>query len=75
MALIVDGKRREAENAHQDRAWLAWTMAALQRSKRLPSLADVTGKKKRAPKRRVASADALLTMAHMWTAATGGKME
>jgi hypothetical protein len=75
MASIVEGKRRGAENAHQERAWLAWTIAALQRAKRMPALTEIAGKKKRAPKRHAASAEALMTMAHMWTAATGGKME
>lgn len=69
MSLIVEGKKSEAENDHRDRAWLAWTIAALGRAKRMPSLEDVTGKKKRAPKRRVMSADQMLTMARMWSAA------
>ena len=41
MASIVEGKRRGAENAHQERAWLAWTIAALQRAKRLPALTEI----------------------------------
>lgn len=75
MALIVEGKRRAAENAHQDRAWLAWTTAALGRAKQMPPLAELVGKKKAPPERRPSTAEQLLTTARLWTAATGGRME
>lgn len=71
MVLLVEGKQRAAEVAQQDRAWLAWHMAALQRSKKMPRLSEVMTKKKPAPKRaRRMSADRLQTMATMWAAAT-----
>lgn len=71
MILLVEGRQRAAEVAQQDRAWLAWHMAAFQRSKKMPRLSEVTAKKKPAPKRaRKLSADRLLTMATMWAAAT-----
>ena len=71
MALLVDGKRREAEHAHADRAWLAWHTAAFQRAKKMPRLSEVTGKKKTPGKRtKRASVDRLQTMAAMWAAAT-----
>lgn len=71
MALLVEGKRAAAENDHRDRAWLAHTIAALGRVKKFPALDDVIGRKKREPKRRVMSADQLLTMARMWSAVAG----
>ena len=71
MALLVEGKRAAADNDHRDRAWLAHTIAALGRVKKFPALDDVIGRKKREPKRRVMSADQLLTMARMWSAVAG----
>jgi hypothetical protein len=71
MALLVEGKRRAAENAHADRAWLAWTIAALGRAKKMPSLKEVAGRAPRERKRRTMSADQLLTMARMWSAVAG----
>lgn len=73
MMLIADGKRREAEHAHADRAWLAWNTAALHRAKRMPPLSDLTTKRKRAPRRKVSSVDQLQTMATMWASATPKK--
>jgi hypothetical protein len=68
MALLVEGKRRAAENAHLERAWLAWTTAALGRTKKMPPLKDMVKAPQRETKRRVMSADEMLTMARMWSA-------
>ena len=75
MALLVDGKRAAAEAAHQDRAWLAWTIAALGRVKKMPSLKEVAGRKKREPRRQIMSPDQMLTMARMWSAVAGPEEE
>jgi hypothetical protein len=72
MSLLVEGKRRAAENDHHDRAWLAWHVAALQRAKTMPTLKDVAGPR-RAKKKRAMSADQMLTMAHLWAAAAPPK--
>jgi hypothetical protein len=34
----MDGVNRRLEREHNDRAWLAWTTVALDRSQRLPKL-------------------------------------
>jgi len=68
MTILVEGKRAAAEAAHQDRAWLAWTIAALGRVKKMPPLKDIAGRKKREPKRRAMSPDQMLRMARMWSA-------
>jgi hypothetical protein len=69
MSILVDGKRRAAENDHQDRAWLAWTTAALQRAKAMPALKEVAGPRRSEKKKRPMTADQLLVMARLWTAA------
>lgn len=73
MAVIVAAKRAAAEREHNDRAWLAWTTAALRRAKRMPPLADLLVKSKREAKRGAMTADAMLTMARMWSAVAGAK--
>jgi hypothetical protein len=73
MSLLVEGKRRAAENDHHDRAWLAWHIAALQRAKTMPALKDVTGPRRSAKQKRQMTADQMLTMAHMWAAAAPPK--
>jgi len=70
MSLLVEGRTAAAETAHRQRAWLAYTTAALGRAKKLPSLKDVIGKPRREPARKIMGADQMLTIARMWTAAT-----
>ncbi|NJR80458.1 hypothetical protein [Sphingomonas corticis] len=71
MLLLAEGRRRAAEVSQQDRAWLAWHIAAFQRAKKMPRLSELSGKKKAAVKRRRGmSIDQLQTMAAMWAAAT-----
>ncbi|PZP19039.1 MAG: hypothetical protein DI607_03490 [Sphingomonas hengshuiensis] len=69
MSLLVEGRRRAAENDHHDRAWLAWNTAALHRAKNMPSLKDVAGPRRTEKRKRAMTADQMLTMAHMWAAA------
>lgn len=38
VSLIVEGRSRFLEREHNDRAWLAWHIAALSRIKRMPKL-------------------------------------
>lgn len=38
MAAMLRGAQIARDRAHDDRAWLAWHVAALQRMKRLPQL-------------------------------------
>ncbi|HEX8382451.1 MAG TPA: hypothetical protein VF592_03650 [Sphingomonas sp.] len=70
MTLIVEGKSRRALAAHDDRAWLAWHIASLQRARRMPPLKSLTAKPK-AKKKGPMGADAMLTMARMWSAVAG----
>jgi hypothetical protein len=73
MSLLTEGKRRAAENDHHDRAWLAWHTAALQRAKTMPPLKEVAGPRRSKQPKRAMTADQMLTMAHMWTAAAPPK--
>lgn len=43
-AAIIDGRTRSAKQEQEGRAWLAWTTAALYRSKKFPKLKDVMPK-------------------------------
>lgn len=55
--------------AEQDgRAWLAWHIEALARTKKLPSLKDMQSGRPRA--KRKMTPEEMISMAHLWTAAT-----
>ncbi len=71
MALLVEGRRRRAEAEHNARAWAVWHIAAIPKMKRMPTLRDLEAKKQQKPKRRAMSADAMLTLARMWSAVAG----
>lgn len=71
MALLVEGKRNAADNAHVERMTLAYNTAALTRVKRMPALKDLIGKPKRAQARPVSTADQMLTVARMWSSVAG----
>jgi hypothetical protein len=75
LSLLVEGKRRAADADHHNRAWLAWTTAALGRAKKMPPLKDLVGTKAKAKKPTVMSADQMLTMARMWSAVAGPPTE
>lgn len=61
---------REAETDHRDRAWLAWTTAALGRSKTMPALADLVKRQEAKRSAKPMNADQMLTMARLWSAAS-----
>lgn len=46
MAIAINGKLRAARREHNQRAWLAWHTAALQRSKKLPTLRSMLARDK-----------------------------
>lgn len=71
MALLVEGRRRAADTAHAERAWLAYHTAALGRVKRMPTLKELTAKPKREQRRAASTADHMLTVARMWSAVAG----
>lgn len=61
-------ERRTLE--HNDRAWLAWHIAALQRATRLPGLDRLKAKKQTAPEHW----EKQLADLKSWVIATGGKV-
>lgn len=75
MALLVEGRKRRAEAEHNARAWAVWHIAALPKMKRMPPLKDLEAKNKRKPKRRIMTADAMLTLAQMWSSVAGPQGE
>ncbi|WP_182926696.1 hypothetical protein [Sphingomonas paucimobilis] len=52
-----------------------WHIAALPKMKRMPPLKDLEAKKQRTPKRRAMTADAMLTLAQMWSSVAGPQGE
>lgn len=52
-------------------AWLAWHVEALARVKKLPKLKDMQAGKPM--KRRRMTAEEMISMAYLWTAATVGR--
>jgi hypothetical protein len=46
LTIAMHGKLRAARRDHNQRAWLAWHIAALQRTKKLPKLASLFAKEK-----------------------------
>jgi hypothetical protein len=79
MALVLNGKAQQLRREHRDRAWLAWTSAALVRVKKMPKLDKVIGKDGALPqpKRKVERRpwQELFSMAQMWAVASGGTIE
>ena len=62
--LAVRGKARAAQTEHRNRAWLAWHIEALQRTKRLPRLSDLAPGPSRPVKPK--SSSQLLAIARLW---------
>jgi hypothetical protein len=46
MSIAINGKLRAARRDHNQRAWMVWHIAALQRSKKLPRLKSMIAKEK-----------------------------
>lgn len=69
IALMMEAAADRARRAHNDRAWLAWTGAALARAKRLPKLKtlQIAGRAKPA---RPQTAEERMAVYRQWAAAT-----
>ena len=65
---VVKGYSERLRNEHDGRAWLAWHVAAFERSKRLPALKSVLSAKKL--KRQ--SSTQIKGALDAWVTATGG---
>jgi hypothetical protein len=46
LAIAMNGKLRAARRDHNQRAWLAWHIAAMGRAKKIPRLASMLAKEK-----------------------------
>ena len=68
----MEATTRRLEREHNDRAWLAWNSAALQRAKRMPKLQALMIKRRR---RRAQSWQEQLAIARMITAAHSGRTD
>lgn len=68
IAVILKGAGARLTREHDANAWLAWHIEALARSKKLPKLAEMQSGKPQ--KRRRMTPEEMISMAHLWTAAT-----
>lgn len=68
IAAIMKGAAKRLMREHDDRAWLAWHIEALARTKKLPKLKDMQSDRTKA--RRRMTPEEMISMAHLWTAAT-----
>lgn len=68
----LDGAALRLKREQTERAWLAWTTAALMRSKKMPKLATLIDGKKPAPRPRQTWQEQLAIMEH-WAAAHNAK--
>lgn len=70
IAVILKGFAARLDREHNANAWLAWHVAALTRTtKKFPALKDMQTKRKPVKKRRM-TPDEMISIAHMWSAAT-----
>lgn len=65
---IIDGAAARLRREQDDRAWLAWHVEALHRTKKLPKLKDML----RGKSSRRKTPEEMIAIAHRWTAALGG---
>ena len=63
-AAATRGRAKAQDNEHIGRAWLAWHIEALQRTEKLPNLADLAGRE--AKPKPAKSPDDLLKVAMAW---------
>ncbi|KAB2673216.1 hypothetical protein F9K77_01190 [Ochrobactrum sp. LMG 5442] len=68
IAVILDASTYRLRREQNDRAWLAWHIEALARSKKLPKLKEFLSDAPKKPKRRQ-SVEEQIAIAHRWTAA------
>lgn len=71
ISIILDGAAEGMIQEQNGRAWLAWHIEALARSKKMPTLASMQSERPR--KRRKMTPEEMISMAHLWTAATAGR--
>jgi len=71
ISVILKGARARMTREHDANVWLAWHIEALARTKKLPKLNDMQAGKPL--KRRRMTAEEMVSMAHLWTAATAGR--
>lgn len=69
MSLVLEGKAKAAAQAHRDRGWHAWHVAALYRAKKLPKLTELTGEPKKKGRKKPQKWEKLLAIAKAWDAA------
>jgi hypothetical protein len=70
ISAILDGAAEQERRAHNDRAWLAWNIAALSRVHRLPKLSTLTvSRQKSKPRPRPRqTVEEQMAIARQWTA-------
>jgi hypothetical protein len=71
MAIAMHGKLRAARRELNQRAWLAWHIAALQRSKKLPRLKSMMTKEKP----RAQSGQEQATIMQLWATGHNAKLK
>lgn len=69
ISAIVDGAAERERRAQNDRAWLAWHIAALPKLKRLPKLEKLMVRRRAVPRRRRQSMEEQIEIAQRWHAA------
>lgn len=65
---VLKGVGARLSREHDANAWLAWHIEALARVKKMPKLTDMQTSKP--AKRRKMTPEEMISMAHLWTAAT-----
>lgn len=68
IGVILDGTANRLKREQDHRGWVVWHIEALARSKKLPKLKDMQSGKP--VKRRRMTPEEMISMAHLWTAAT-----
>lgn len=67
ISAILDGAAKRLRREHDERTWLAWHIAALQRAKKLPKLETMMSRKSSRKNRQ--SVDEQIAVARAWHAA------
>lgn len=68
---VISGSAARFNREHDDRAWLAWHIEALHRTKRLPKLKTLMHNAK--PAKRQQSMEEQIAIAMQWTASVNRK--
>lgn len=78
MALALKGRAEKLQREQRERAWSAWTTAALTRIEKMPTLEKIMGPLTDKPKRSVKEPrpwEELFSAAQQWAVASGGRIE